>query len=969
MYSSHYHTSSYYQEAMAPSSPDLSYELGELTQARADAETSTDSPGANAPSPPLLSSAVRTERQRVRFNSSAAERLPRDRSASKDREGQPGSSGVRKPRPALTRNPASYNSVLDDVHNIPLSPEKEKSAAEAARRAQALAADAQQESETMDNGDPGPNDSSGRWSPESEPVTEASYTGEPFNHGYQPPELGGTQQHALNTSEARELLQAHWHYPGHHIDSIPDDNAAGKTESDEDPAPRASRGGVFYNILQAYRYSAYDSQEQHKVETPRTPGTPKTPGTPTRRKWYDQPEKDYRSQETLARLVGASAKLANPNDNNVELKERKKSPKSRKMGGGRVMSMIRLRQEEEAKITVHIADILQRQKYLIKMCRALMLFGAPTHRLEEYLDMSAKMLEVDSQFLYIPGCMIISFDDPLTHTTEVKIVRTAQGVNLGKLKDVHTIYKEVLHDVISLDEALSRLDAVIKSKDNYSVWLCVLMYGLASTAVSTFFGARLIDMPVIFVLGSLLGVLQLVIAPMSKTYYTVFEVSAAILMTFISRAIASIRGGGLFCFSALTQSAIVMILPGWLVLSSALELQSKAIVPGSIRMVFAIIYSLFLGYGITVGTALYGAIDSNATTEISCRDPMSPYWSFLLVPLYVFFTTFTIQAKWTQMPVMILVAQAGYVVSFYANRKFAASAQIASTFGALTIGVLANLYSRVRHGVAAAVLLPAVYVQLPGSLAASGAIVSGLQTATSLKESAGLNGIVFNVAASMIQIAIGITVGLFMSALVIYPMGKRRSGLWTLQCTISGLSLDILYYISGFLDVADLFRLSSASRDLWSMLLFRRATAEVHWMLAATTFGPRLFRHVSSLHAAIERWRPLPVIETILRAYRAVDPALVHGCPPPGHSYHPPLHLAAVRNRFDVVGALLVHGADVDVRESGIWTGCRCRPVAGVRCGTPGCATGNTLDVARHAGNVEMAPFLLERGIEDLGRD
>ncbi|RYP08041.1 hypothetical protein DL765_008935 [Monosporascus sp. GIB2] len=131
------------------------------------------------------------------------------------------------------------------------------------------------------------------------------------------------------------------------------------------------------------------------------------------------------------------------------------------------------------------------------------------------------------------------------------------------------------------------------------------------------------------------------------------------------------------------------------------------------------------------------------------------------------------------------------------------------------------------------------------------------------------------------------------------------------------------------------------------MLLFRRATAEAHWMLAATTFGSHLSRHASSLHVAIERWRPLPVIETILRAYRAVDPALVHGCPPPGYSYHPPLHLAALRNRFDVVGALLAHGADANVRESGIRIGCCCRPAAG---------------------NVEMAAFLLERGIEHLGR-
>lgn len=294
------------------------------------------------------------------------------------------------------------------------------------------------------------------------------------------------------------------------------------------------------------------------------------------------------------------------------------------------------------------------------------------------------------------------------------------------------MYKEVLHDVIDLDEATTRLDDIINAKDRHPVWLCVIMYGLASGAVSCFFKARLIDLPVIVVLGCILGFLQLVVAPLSKTYSTVFEISAAILMTCISRALGSIRGGSLFCFSALTQSSIAMILPGWLVLSSALELQSRAIVPGSIRLVFAIIYSLFLGYGITVGTALYGAMDPNATNETQCRDPMNPYWNFLFVPLYVFFTTFTVQAKYKQMPAMIFIALAGYIVNFYANMKFSASAPIAYTFGAFAIGVLANLYSRLRHGVAAAVLLPAVYVQVPGSLASSGSINSALATASTL---------------------------------------------------------------------------------------------------------------------------------------------------------------------------------------------------------------------------------------------
>ena len=72
----------------------------------------------------------------------------------------------------------------------------------------------------------------------------------------------------------------------------------------------------------------------------------------------------------------------------------------------------------------------------MRLCKALMIYGAPTHRLEEYMRMSARVLEIEAQFLYIPGSMLMSFDDPSTHTTEVKLVKVAQGLDLGKLPDV-----------------------------------------------------------------------------------------------------------------------------------------------------------------------------------------------------------------------------------------------------------------------------------------------------------------------------------------------------------------------------------------------------------------------------------------------------------------------------------------------------------------------------------------------------
>ncbi|KAI1114863.1 hypothetical protein F5Y14DRAFT_156618 [Nemania sp. NC0429] len=673
-------------------------------------------------------------RPRVRFNS-RADVLGGPSRTRGGRQQPLGSPDAQEPRPALSRNPDSFGSGSGDVAHEHLGRGVHSPTAAVPQRARVAPID------TWHN-----STSNRRWSTDSEGTVDAGRSGVPMADSHTSPRTHRDVNPGDSTTnfeaEAEGLLKVHTRHLESALRDIATESPRSELNSgladDTHVSSGNAKGGVFYQILQAYRNPVYDSlrdQEFKKTITPASSGE----STPSRRKWYQQ-EKEAPSQETVARLAAASIKLASLGDKTSAVQvppEVRRRRRHKRTASGKIMSMMGLAREEEAKITVHVADILKRQKYIVKMCRALMLFGAPTHRLEEYLAMSARVLEIDSQFLYIPDCMIISFDDVLTHTTDVRIVRTAQSVNLGKLKDVHDIYKEVLHDVISLDDALSRLDQVIKADALFPVWVCILMYGLASAAVSCFFKARLIDLPIIFSLGTLLGFLQLVLAPRSKTYNTVFEVSATILLSFLARAFGSIRGGKLFCFSAITQGSIAMILPGWLVLSSALELHSKAMVPGAIRLVYAIVYSLFLVYGITVGTALYGAFDSNAVTETTCQNPLNPYWNFLFVPLYIFFVTFTVQAKWTQMPVMVFIALAGYTVNFFTSQRFAASPSIAYTFGAFTVGVLANLYSRFRHGVAAAVLLPAVYIQVPGSLASTNAITSGLAVAGNLTSSHG----------------------------------------------------------------------------------------------------------------------------------------------------------------------------------------------------------------------------------------
>ena len=559
------------------------------------------------------------------------------------------------------------------------------------------------------------------------------------------------------------------------------------------------------------------------VNTPSTSGV----NTPLRTKWYKKPSQNI-STSSLAGLLDASMMMGAaatgdktaPGHGNQQRPLRPYLPKSKSSGAlSTVMTKLAPKQEkpEDLLITVHIAEVLSRQRYLLILCKALMVFGAPTHRLEEYMRASARALQIDGQFLYIPGCMIISFDDNDLHTTEMKIVKTDQGVDLAKFRDTFDVYKEVIHDVIGVEEAIDRLEQITKRPAKFTVWVRILMYGCASACVGPFaFGARPIDMPIAFVLGCMLGVLQLYIAPKSEMYSNVFEITASIITSMVARGIGSIthKGIPIFCFSALAQSSIALILPGYIILCASLELGTRNLVAGSVRLVYAIIYALMLGFGITVGTAVWGLLDRKAVTTVSCPTPENMDWwtknplvsRFPFVPLFTMCLIIINQAKWKQAPVMLLISFAGYQVNYWSAQRFSNNVQIANALGALAIGVIGNLYSRLRHGLAAAALLPAIFVQVPSGLAASGSLVSGLESAKQItgnatgvsvisngtqgfadaqyedqnsSDSSVYSGTVFNLGYGMVQVAIGISVGLFLSALLVYPFGKKRSGLFS----------------------------------------------------------------------------------------------------------------------------------------------------------------------------------------------
>lgn len=442
---------------------------------------------------------------------------------------------------------------------------------------------------------------------------------------------------------------------------------------------------------------------------------------------------------------------------------------------------------EEIFITMHVAAILQRQEFLMKLARALMMFGAPTHRIETQIQQTARVLEINCRCIYLPNLMLLAFGDDATHTSETKFIKQGGGLNLTKLTDMHAIYWNVIHDKIGVGEASKQLDELMRRKPLISKWPMVLIGGLCSAFIcpgTMGFNGSFIDSLVAIPLGMFLVFCQLSIT--TELFSNVFEILFAAVNSFVAAALAST---GYFCYAGVISGSIVLILPGFIVLSGALELQSKNLVAGSVRLVYAIIYSLFLGFGISIGSSfwlLFSGSNDSTYTAAQCVNLQEgkPWWrahvpiayAFLTVPGYSISLALRNQAKITrkEFPAMVGIAIAGWATNHFSSTSSALSSRsdVTSALGAMAVGLLSNIFGRIYDGQSYTVATVGVLYQLPSGLSNSngGTLLNFASTTNS--NSSFNSG--FQVAENLVEVAIGLTVGLYAATVLAYLFGGRK---------------------------------------------------------------------------------------------------------------------------------------------------------------------------------------------------
>jgi uncharacterized membrane protein YjjP (DUF1212 family) len=170
----------------------------------------------------------------------------------------------------------------------------------------------------------------------------------------------------------------------------------------------------------------------------------------------------------------------------------------------------------------------QRRSFILVLSKALLQFQAPSHRVENQLSAAARVLDVPAEFLHLPSLVIVSFgsldgekgaptmdkqrrfsngsktfksaiatavlgkskgkedagDDQdnqgeskyeeggsethgATFGIRVHIIKSGGRLELGKLHELHQIYRKVVHDEMSAQDARIKLLKLMKQPPIY----------------------------------------------------------------------------------------------------------------------------------------------------------------------------------------------------------------------------------------------------------------------------------------------------------------------------------------------------------------------------------------------------------------------------------------------------------------------------------------------------------------------
>ncbi|HEX5084496.1 MAG TPA: threonine/serine exporter family protein [Blastocatellia bacterium] len=365
--------------------------------------------------------------------------------------------------------------------------------------------------------------------------------------------------------------------------------------------------------------------------------------------------------------------------------------------------------------------------FVLRLGRALHVYGIPAHRLEEVMAKASKKLGLQGQFFSTPTSIFASFgrqDEP-----GVFLMRVTPGeVNLGKIAELDDVATCVLRGPLDPAEGSKRIERILAEPHHYGGTLTITAFSLASAAASRFLGGGLKEIAASALIGLVIGLLSL-IAGKYESLGKVFEFVAAGAASALAGSLTFLIGP--YAVSNATLSGLIVLMPGLTLTIALIELSTRNLSSGTSRLSGAFVIFLSVGFGVAAGGAI-GKLLLGAPAV--ARAAALPAWTEALalvtMPIAL---TILLRAQWRD-TLWIVIAGALAVGGGRLGVIFFGP-EMGVFLGALTVGVASNWYARLLDRPAIITEVPGIMLLVPGSVGFRGLaalmdekIVSGVDT-------------------------------------------------------------------------------------------------------------------------------------------------------------------------------------------------------------------------------------------------
>lgn len=132
----------------------------------------------------------------------------------------------------------------------------------------------------------------------------------------------------------------------------------------------------------------------------------------------------------------------------------------------------------------------------------------------------------EAHFIVLPSLMLVAFGDGITGSTDLRLVKTKAALDLGRLSETYTIYKDLTHSRVGASEAAEKLGELLRDDRNpfwSNPYRCFFGFATAFLVCPMAFDGSLLDASIAGCFGAFVSALSLYASGNSSVFSTLYE--------------------------------------------------------------------------------------------------------------------------------------------------------------------------------------------------------------------------------------------------------------------------------------------------------------------------------------------------------------------------------------------------------------------------------------------------------------